>query len=71
MQTITTIGLDIAKFSFPGSWHRGGGQGDRPPAAEASLRLVVLREAATVPDWHRSLGIVACSEGGPSCRSFE
>jgi transposase len=54
MEVITTIGLDIAKSVFQ-SRRRCGGQCHLPPSAQASLCAGILREAATVLDWYRSL----------------
>jgi transposase len=56
MQTITTIGLDIAKSVFSGPRHRCGRQGDHPPSAEAPLCPGVLPEAAVC-----LVGIEACA----------
>jgi hypothetical protein len=59
MQTVTTIGFDIAKSVFQvhgvGCRWRGG----HPPPVEASLRPGVLSEPATMPGWHRGLRLVS------------
>src|ERR1700719_1153448 len=44
------------KFGFPGSRHRRGRQGDRPPSAEASLRSGVLQRLSPC-----LVGIEACA----------
>ena len=55
MQTVTTIGLDIAlSWSF-----RCGGQSGHPPSVEASPRPSVLPEIAAMPDRHRGLRLIA------------
>ena len=54
MQTITTIGLDIAKSAF--QCYRPGG--DSPPV-EAAVCAGVLSEAAIMPGWHRGLRLVS------------
>jgi len=59
MQTIMTIGLDIAKSVFQFHGVDAGGQGDHPPPVEASPGAGVLSEAAAMPGWHR----------GRTCRS--
>ena len=58
MQTVTTIGLDIAKSVFQVHGVDAAGQ-VVIRAVEAPHRPVVLREVATVPDWHRGLRLVA------------
>jgi hypothetical protein len=53
MQTVTTIGLDIAKSTAlmaVAKW---------PCPAEAALRLDFLRDASAMPGRHRSLRLVA------------
>ena len=58
MQTVTTIGLDIAKSVF--QVHGIDAEGnDISPSAEAPLCPSVLREAAAVPGWDRGLRHVA------------
>src|ERR1700733_6017933 len=42
-----------------GSWHGCGWQCHHPPSAQAALRAGILSEAATLPDRHRSLRLVA------------
>ena len=42
MQTVTTIGLDIAKSVFQVHGVDAGGRGGHPPPVEASLRPGVL-----------------------------
>jgi hypothetical protein len=73
MQTVTTIGLDIAKSVFQVHGIRRGRQGVDPPQAEAPLCAGILREAAGVPDWDRALrhvaSLVARTQGTWACRS--
>ena len=59
MQTVTTIGLDIAKSVFQVHGVDAAGQVIDPPAIEASLRAGVLWKVATMPGRHRSLRLVA------------
>ena len=54
MQTITTIGLDIAKSVFQVHGVDAQGKG-HPPSVEASRRPGFLPETATVPNRHRGL----------------
>src|SRR6266436_5402921 len=56
MQTVTTIGFDIAKSVFQ---VHGVDAGGHPPPVEASPRPGVLSEAAAMPGWHRGLRLVA------------
>ena len=58
MQTIKTIGLDIAKsvFQVHGLICRQGGH---PPSVEAPLRPIIFPEVTAMPDRHRSLRLVA------------
>jgi hypothetical protein len=58
MQTITTIGLDIAKsvFRFMALMPAGGGYS---PPVETSPCSGVLPETTAVPDWHRGLRLVS------------
>ncbi len=56
MQTVTTIGLDIAKSGFSGARHRRGRPGAHPPSTEAPLCPGVLREAPPC-----LVGIEACA----------
>ena len=55
MQTVTTIGLDIAKSVFQGPRRRRGRQRAHPSSAEAPLRADILREAAALPGRDRGL----------------
>jgi hypothetical protein len=55
MQTITTIGLDIAKSVFQVHGIDAGGPGDRSPANEASLFPDVFPEAIAMSGRYRSL----------------
>ncbi len=59
MQTVTTIGLDIAKSVFSGPRRRRGGECSYSPAAQATLRDDLLPEAIAVPGRYRSLRLVA------------
>ena len=56
MQTITTIGLDIAKSVFRVHGVDAAGEVVIPPLVEASLRPGILPEAVTMP-----AGIEACA----------
>ena len=59
MQTITTIGLDIAKSVFQ---VHGVDAGDRVVIRRQLKRrsvLGILSEAATMPSWHRGLRLVS------------
>ena len=58
MQTIMTIGLDIAKSVFPVHGIDAEGTVGPSPAAEASLRPCILSKAPAMPGWHRDLRIV-------------
>ena len=59
MQTISTIGLDIAKSVFQVHGVDAEGNVSHPPSAQAPPRTGILREAAAVPDWHGSLRLIA------------
>ena len=59
MQTVTTIGLDIAKSVFEVHGVDAAGASGRPPSVEASLRPGVLPEVAAMPDRHRGLRLIA------------
>ena len=59
MQTITTIGLDIAKSVFQVHGVDAGGQVVIRRPFEASHRSGVLSEAAAMPGWHRGLRLVS------------
>ena len=59
MQTITTIGLDIAKSVFQVHGVDDSRPGSNSPPVEAALRPGVLSEAATMPGWHRGLRLVS------------
>ena len=59
MQTISTIGLNIAKSVFRVHGVGAAGASGGPPSVEASARPSLFREAPAVPYWHRSLRIVA------------
>ena len=59
MQTVTTIGLDIAKSVFQVHGIDAEGKVLIRRQAEAPLRPGVLREAAAVPGWDRGLRHVA------------
>jgi len=52
MQTVTTIGLDIAKSAFQVHGIDAEGQVALSPSAEASLRAGILSEAAVMPHRH-------------------
>jgi hypothetical protein len=55
MQTITTIGLDIAKSVFSGSRHRCGWQCCPPPSAQLqALKAQILQFDRMIAAWHRS-----------------
>ena len=58
MQTVTTIGLDIAKSVFQVHGIDAAGQGGHPPPAEAPLRPGVLPEAGALPSWYRGLRFI-------------
>src|SRR5271169_66511 len=47
------------QVGFSGSRHRRGRQSDYPSAVEASLRPGVFPEASALPNWYRSLWVVA------------
>ena len=59
MQTITTIGFDIAKSVFQVHGVDAGGQGADPPPVEAPPGVGVFSEAAFLSGWHRSLRLVS------------
>jgi len=59
MQTITTIGLDIAKSVFQVHGVDAGGPGDCSPAIEAAFCPGVLSEAVAMSGRYRSLRLVA------------
>ena len=59
MQTITTIGLDIAKSVFQVHGVDAGGRVAIRRQIEASPRLGFLSEAAAMPCRHRSLRLIA------------
>ena len=59
MQTITTIGLDIAKSVFQVHGVDAAGQGGHPPPVEAAVCAGVLSEAASMPGWHRGLRLAS------------
>jgi hypothetical protein len=59
MQTVTTIGLDIAKSVFQLHGVDAAGKVVIPPSVEASRRPGVLREVVTMPGWHRGLRLVS------------
>ena len=63
MQTVTTIGLDIAKSVFQVHGVDGGGQVVLPPA-EVALRPGFLRDASAMPGRHRS-----CASSARSSRA--
>src|SRR5262249_60858020 len=70
MQTITTIGLDIAKSVFQVHGVDAQRQCRPTPSIEAPVPAGLLPEAAAVPDWHRSLCLVASLvTRAPSARS--
>ena len=52
MQTVTTIGLDIAKSVFQVHGVDAEGQSHHPASVEAALRFGVLSEATAVPGGH-------------------
>ena len=52
MQTVLTIGLDIAKAVSQVNGLDEAGASDYAPAVEASLRVGVLSDVATVPSRH-------------------
>src|SRR3970040_2242117 len=47
------------EVGISGARRRRGRQRAHPPSAEAPLRPGVLREAAAVPGWYRSLRVIA------------
>jgi transposase len=59
MQTITTIGLDIAKSVF--QVHGVDAAGQVVVRRQLKRRYVsgVLSEVTAMPDWHRSLRVIA------------
>ena len=59
MQTITTIGLDIAKSVFQVHGVDAAGQVVVRRQLKRRLRPGVLREAAAMPDRHRGLRLIA------------
>ena len=59
MQTITTIGLDIAKSVFQVHGVDAAGQVVIRRQLKRRARPGVLPEAATMPGWHRGLRLVA------------
>ena len=59
MQTITTIGLDIAKSVFQVHGVDAAGQVVIRPPVEAAVCAGVLSEAAIMPGWHRGLRLVS------------
>lgn len=56
MQTITTIGFDIAKSVFQIHGVDAGGQ---VVIRQAAVRFGVFSEAVTMPGWYRSLRFVS------------
>jgi transposase len=59
MQTITTIGLDIAKSVFQVHGVDAGGRVVIRRQLKHRQGPGVLSEAATMPGWHRSLRLVS------------
>ena len=59
MQTITTIGLDIAKSVFQVHGVDAAGQVVIRRQLKRRARAGVLSEVATMPGWHRGLRLVA------------
>src|SRR3990170_4241567 len=47
------------QVGISGARHRRGRQRAHPPSAEAAVRPGVLREAAAMPGWYRSLRVIA------------
>jgi transposase len=59
MQTITTIGFDIAKSVFQVHCVDAEGKGHPSTPTQAALRAGLLPKAAAVLGWHRSLRVGA------------
>ena len=59
MQTITTVGFDIAKSAFPVHGVDAAGQVAIRRQLKRSLRAGVLSETTGMFDWHRGLRLVA------------
>ena len=59
MQTVSTIGLDIAKSVFQVHGVDAAGQGGHPPAVEAPPLLSLLPETANLPGGYRGVRFVA------------
>ena len=59
MQTITTIGLDIAKSVFQVHGVDAAGQVVIRRQLKRRVRSGVLSEVTAMPDWHRGLRVVA------------
>ena len=71
MQTITTIGFDIAKSVFQVHYVDACRPGDHPPSVEAPLCPRVFPEAAAVPDRLRSLRLITLLVAGvPGARAY-
>ena len=69
MQTITTIGLDIAKSVFQVHGVDAAGQVVVRRQLKRRYVLAFFREVAAMPDWHRSLRVIALIGRASSGRS--
>ena len=71
MQTVTTIGLDIAKSVFQVHGVDAAGQVVIRRQLKRRVRPGVLPETATMPGWHRGLRLVALLVArAPSTRPY-